>query len=214
MATENLSLSSVLADARTNLYERWADYREDFGANLRYACDVVAEVADSAVPIYYSDLLTLANDDASLAIDTPEVTCDIFPPALAVIAGNVYERVSADLIEYVEELRRLDDAAREGYERGVAAGSWVIDGNTSDQAARRLLAGIEDEDPQVLDALPSAPLSGQWADGLTPCGVLAWYDLDEDCSSADGVVNAFEDGFSRGVLDEVMRSARAHLGDS
>jgi hypothetical protein len=213
MAAGNPTLTSVLANARADLHERWTDYQEDFGTNLQYASDVIAEVADSAIPIYYSDLLALATDDASLATETPEVVCDIFPPALAVIAGNVYERVSAELSEYVEALRRLGDAAAEGYERGTAAGSWAIDGNTSDEVTRRLLAGIEDGDPEVLDALPSAPLSGEWAHGLRPGDVLGWYDLGDGHPSADDVLEAFENGFRRGVLDEVSRSARARLGD-
>lgn len=49
-----------------------------------------------------------------------------------------------------------------GHERGVAAGSWVIDGNTSEETARNLLRGIDDGDPVVYDVLPFAPLSGEW----------------------------------------------------
>jgi len=40
---------------------------------------------------------------------------------------------------------------------------------------------------------------------------LAWYDLDEQHGAADDVLRAFEDGFSRGVEVEAVRSATAFL---
>src|SRR5437879_1965057 len=55
----------------------------------------------------------------------------------------------------------------ECYSAGVAAGSWVIDGNTSEDTARSLLQGIEDDDPMVMDSLPDPSWSGEWADEPT-----------------------------------------------
>lgn len=98
-----------------------------------------------------------------------------------------------------------------GYEAGKAAGSWVIDGNTAEGTARAYLAGIEEGDPEVLDTLPSSPLSGEYADGLLPRDVLAMFGLDEDAPNADDILNAYEAGYSSGVVDEVARSARAIL---
>jgi len=105
----------------------------------------------------------------------------------------------------------LERAEQEGYEHGVTAGSWLLDGNSSEEAARRLLSGIEDGDPEILDQLPGSPLSGEYADGLLPRDVLAWYDLDEQHDAADDILRAFEDGFSRGVEAEAVRSATAAL---
>lgn len=104
-----------------------------------------------------------------------------------------------------------EDARTRGAEDGRAAGSWVIDGNTSDQTTRAILQGIEDGDPAVLDAFPSAPLSGEFADGLLPRDVLGWYGMTEDDDAADAILTAYEDGFSSGVVEEVERSARAVL---
>ena len=101
------------------------------------------------------------------------------------------------------------DARARGVEDGTAAGSWVIDGNTSEETARAILQGIEDGDPMTLDALPAAPLSGEYADGLLPRDVLGWYGMSEDDDAADDILRAYEDGFSEGVMDEVTRSARA-----
>ena len=56
------------------------------------------------------------------------------------------------------------EARKAGRERGLAAASWVFDGNTTDTAYRAVLQGIIDGDPAVLDQV-SAPdwLSGEWA---------------------------------------------------
>ena len=105
----------------------------------------------------------------------------------------------------------LERAEQEGHDHGVTAGSWLLDGNSSEDAARRLLRGIEDGDPEILDQLPASPLSGEYADNLLPRDVLAWYDLDEQHDAADDVLRAFEDGFSRGVEVEAVRSATAFL---
>jgi len=110
------------------------------------------------------------------------------------------------------------DAAEEaaharGREDGVAAGTWILDGNSTEEAARALLAGIEDGDPAVLDALPSAPLSGEFADGLLPRDVLAWYGLTEEDAESDDILSAYEDGYADGVQEEAERSARAMLAD-
>ncbi len=130
-----------------------------------------------------------------------------------------FSQDSADVAEVAESMARrilnLDEvverAEEEGYEHGVTAGSWLLDGNSSADAARRLLRGIEDGDPEILDQLPASPLSGEYADGLLPRDVLAWYDLDEQHDAADDVLRAFEDGFSRGVKAEAVRSATALL---
>lgn len=114
--------------------------------------------------------------------------------------------MTADLLQ--TERERADAA---GYEAGTAAGSWVIDGNTTEDAARTLLEGIADGDPEVLDALPSSPLSGEWAGDPLPRDILAEFDLTEDDDAAEDILRAYEEGFSRGVVDEAQRSAYAIL---
>jgi hypothetical protein len=52
-----------------------------------------------------------------------------------------------------------------------------------------------------------------YADGLLPRDVLGWFDLDEDSPEAEDVLCASEEGYSRGVEDEAVRSARAMLDD-
>lgn len=100
-------------------------------------------------------------------------------------------------------------AEAEGYDRGKADGSWVLDGNSDPEGARRILRGIEEGDPAILDALPCSPLSGEWAGDLLPRDVLEWYDVTEDDDSADDILRAFEDGYDRGVVDQVEHDAES-----
>lgn len=109
-----------------------------------------------------------------------------------------------------------DEARRRGLEAGKAAGSWVIDGNTTEETARRILQGYEDGDPKILDMQPS-PLSGEWADGESADQLVSeLVDLNEASISwgelaelQDEVCRAFEDGYADGYWAEVQRSARA-----
>jgi hypothetical protein len=65
------------------------------------------------------------------------------------------------------------DHEREAYELGkdaaIAAASWVVDGNTSQDHIRRMVAMLDAGDPVAYDYLPAQPnLSGEWADAPTP----------------------------------------------
>lgn len=122
---------------------------------------------------------------------------------------EIAESMARHLLDLDEVLERAEQA---GYEAGKAAGSWLLDGNSTEDAARRLLDGIEDGDPAIMDALPCLPFSGEWADGLLSRDLLAEYDLDEEHDAADDVLRAFENAYLRGVVDEAVRSARALLG--
>ncbi len=187
-ASHTTDLSAILVGARSELRDRWEHYRDEFGGRGDEPHDVIHEIADSCVPVYTSELLELACQDAALATDEPECgpAFDGAPSPVNIIAANVYERLTADLFE---EFERIETEARDslgtivakaeedGYSAGVAAGSWVVDGNTSEATARRILEGIAEGDPVVMDSLPSSPLSGEWADGLTPASLLAEYGL-------------------------------------
>ena len=96
-----------------------------------------------------------------------------------------------------------------GTEQGRNAGSWVTDGNTSEGTYRRLLEGIHSGDPEIMDALPSSPLSGEWADDPTPASVLAELSMDEDDDAASDVLDAYEQAFADAVVAEVERACLA-----
>jgi hypothetical protein len=117
------------------------------------------------------------------------------------------------------ELERLAElAAAEGRSCGEAAASWFFDGNTPVEAYQRVLTGIEDGDPEILDALPAPRLSGEWAGDPTPaslveaCGVKA-EDWEPDALSwlTDNLCDAWEDACWSAVQTEVERAAREAL---
>lgn len=97
-----------------------------------------------------------------------------------------------------------------GQDDGESAAGWLIDGRTTrpECTLQRLVRGIDDGDPEVLDALPLADLSGEWADGLTPA-LLGWeVGLDPDTLDGDdlsALCDAYESGFDAGVEAEVRR---------
>lgn len=113
---------------------------------------------------------------------------------------------SAQWQEVVDQAREL------GTEHGTASGTWVEINDA--QAAQRLLDGIEAGDPEILDMRP-APLSGEWADGLTETELLR-DELDlvvdslSDTERAE-ILDAYEAAHGQGFWDEVSRAAKAQL---
>lgn len=107
-------------------------------------------------------------------------------------------------------------ATKLGADAGIAAGTWVIDGNTSDETCRAILASIEDGDGEFIDSIPS-PLSGEWADGLTPRGILAevaaeGVDADDiDDAEEDEILTAFELAFQDAYIAQACADAIGRL---
>src|SRR5580765_6801139 len=94
-----------------------------------------------------------------------------------------------------------------GREAGKAAGSWVIDGNTSSETVQAILKGIEDGDPAIMDMEPS-PLSGEWAGESVYELIPEIREMEERDAHAeiDEACSAYELGFSEGFWFEVERS--------
>jgi hypothetical protein len=116
------------------------------------------------------------------------------------------------MTSYDETMARADALGRDA---GVAAASWIFDGSTDRAAYARVLAGITDGDPMVLDAYRVPDLSGEFADGYTPRDLAIELDLDpDDADDADAigtVCDAWEAGASEGFWHEVERIARVQL---
>ena len=68
--------------------------------------DTVHELADGLVPVYTSDLMSLAADNLCLATDEPELGPAFGgePTAVNIIAANVFEWLTTELWEYASEL--------------------------------------------------------------------------------------------------------------
>ncbi len=119
-----------------------------------------------------------------------------------------------------------------GQHAGAGAADWWAQdtvggratGNTA-ATARAVLAGIDDGDPAVLDALPACDLSGQWADTPTEADLYAslytesappdapgWDDL--DAPRREEVIEAYRDGFDTAAGERVAEHCRTALPDS
>jgi hypothetical protein len=122
------------------------------------------------------------------------------------------------------------DHERQAYELGVQAAtdaaSWVIDGNTSADHIRRVLAMLDDGDPEADDYLPAPDLSGEWAGAPTPDSLYEeiigenLHDATIDAglasetlvgSVADAIADAWEAGVSHTFTTECERILRAAL---
>lgn len=103
-----------------------------------------------------------------------------------------------------------DDAmlaiTRRAMEAGAAAGSWMLDGNTSRETALAILRGYEDCDPEIMDMQP-APLSGEMAGESIPellGDLLA--DIPDD--EHDDMLEHYETCYGDEFWDTVTRAAK------
>ena len=94
-------LDEVLADAEQVLLEELDKITdEDPEANLsREAEDLIHEIADNNVPIYYVDIVECARSDINLATTVPELGPAFNNEATAcnIIAANIYEELISHL---------------------------------------------------------------------------------------------------------------------
>jgi len=106
----------------TNLQQIIDDAKDEFQECLmegvQYPEDAIAEIADSAVPIYYHEIAYVAQSDIGLLLDEPELGAasgDNFTgmqgTAIAYIAANIYEAVSNALFEVLYEFQQQKEAS-------------------------------------------------------------------------------------------------------
>ena len=213
------TITALESDARDELRDRWTNYREDFAGGCESG--VIHEVADSMVPVYTSQLLELANEDNGLATDEPELgpAFDGAPTPVNVIAANVYERLTAVLWdawreienEESEQAHRDEEAVLEsGQKAGRAAGSWVTDGNSTDDDRRAVLRAFEDCDFDI-----PTPLSGEWADGWTSEKVFddAGIAMPEDDYERTSLLDVWEAAYVSGYESQAVEDAQGSLSD-
>jgi len=121
----------------------------------------------------------------------------------------------------------LDALRCAGARAGATAADWwaqdTVGGRTSGDTAataRLILAGIDDGDPLILDALPGLEVCGRDADAPTeaevytqaaPHGAPDWDSLDEPARAE--AIDAFGDGHQRGVEARVVEHCRTALPD-
>lgn len=74
--------------------------------------DIIHEIADGSVSVYYSDLLELASQNNELALSVPELgpAFDGEPTPVNIIAANVFEAIEQGLWE---EWREIEEEREE-----------------------------------------------------------------------------------------------------
>ena len=110
-------------------------------------------------------------------------------------------------------------AAEIGTSHGRNAAGWVFDGNTPAAVYAEVLKGIEDGDPQVMDAYRAPDLSGEFADSYSEHLLIAETGLgdaelmpdDEWNEAVSEAANAYNDAASAAFWAEVERVAREHV---
>lgn len=99
-------------------------------------------------------------------------------------------------------------AYKRGEDAAIAAASWVIDGNTSQEHIRRMVKWFDDGDPQYSQYLPTRPnLTGGWNKDLTSTKLyeeIAGKELNNPTTLAEFDSKLFEElceSFEEGVAD-------------
>jgi hypothetical protein len=112
------------------------------------------------------------------------------------------------------------EAYRLGVEAAVAAASWVLDGNMSQDHIARMVAWLDDGDPRADEFLPAMPdLSGEWADAPTPDSLYREIIgepllVANDAAVRDEIADAWEAGVSDTFGPECERILRGALEDT
>jgi hypothetical protein len=120
---DEMTLQRCIDSAEEDLREYW-DWNE-----CRYASDVedeICEIADGAVPIYNSDLLEVAANDADMAILEPDCgpAFDGTPTPINIIAANIYEAITTALYALAQT---LEEEAEENEE------DWDVEDEDEDE---------------------------------------------------------------------------------
>jgi hypothetical protein len=161
-----------------------------------------------------------ALDAGSYVVCHETLTYGDFPeygPAICRGFFDAYRDRSRDLL-ILRAARRLTEvppplvakAEELGRDAGTAAAGWVFDGNTPEQDYQRVLRGIADGDPAVLDLIEPPSLG--------PGAGYDQGDLARDLGIGPGdralprAAAAFADAFTAAFWQETGRAARDHVG--
>lgn len=129
----------------------------------------------------------------------------------------------------IEQADKACEYARaEGAERGRNAAEWYAQDTFggrvtrgADAAARKVLQGIDDGDPEIWDTLPVPDLSGEWADLLNGSQLVSdaveAAGIDEETEDVNSlfadVCDAYENAFHDSVVATIARYAKNTLGE-
>jgi hypothetical protein len=98
-----------------------------------------------------------------------------------------------------------------GADAGRAAASWVFDGNTDRATYARVLAGIEDGDPEVMDAYREPDLSGEFSGAGCEAGLAVDLGIEPYSELSDDACRAWDEAARAAFWAEIEKTARAAL---
>jgi hypothetical protein len=99
---------------------------------------------------------------------------------------------------------------RQAQTNGKAAASWVFDGNTTRETYARMLKGIDDGDPEVMDSVRTPSLSGEYGDDYSEDDLMSdvgWVPNDGTDMRSD-LAEQYNVEVSAAFWHEVERMAR------
>jgi hypothetical protein len=118
---------------------------------------------------------------------------------------------------YLSDTRKeREEAEREamhdsGERAGRAAGSWVSDGNSTEDHLREVVRSIEEGEFEI-----PAPLSGEFADGWTPERAFEDAEVErpeDDDARESELLDGWEEGYREGYEAQAGEDARGFLPD-
>ena len=97
------NLDDLVVDACESFDKDYGDMRMGYDAD-----DVIHEIADNAVPIYYYDIGQYAAHNSWLMTETPDIMSD--GTAIQQIQANIYTYIYDELTTYKEEKENEDES--------------------------------------------------------------------------------------------------------
>jgi hypothetical protein len=115
-----------------------------------------------------------------------------------------HEELSGRIADTSED---KDDAiiAERGEQDGKNAATWMVDGNTDNpyEFLKRIMEGMENIDPEIMDMLPMPRVSGEWADDPT-WEQVCMEELDRYGDDGEPhLLDVYETAFHEGVVAEI-----------
>jgi hypothetical protein len=107
------------------------------------------------------------------------------------------------------------EAERIGTCHGRDAASWYWDNTEPSEAVyQRVLQGISDGDPQIMDTLPHAVLSGENADDMTPARLYELIGITDErwiTYTGQELCDTYEEAFNSAVSEAVEQTCIENL---
>jgi hypothetical protein len=121
--------------------------------------------------------------------------------------ATLLQQIGVKDLNKLIEMSQSEIIGRRGFDDGSNAATWIIDGNTSHplDVLDRLVDGMNNGDPEIMDSLPQPRLGGEYADDPTWADILKEeLELSSD-DATDSLMEDYEAGFHRGIEARIRK---------